>query len=49
MKKDEEKVEFDLSKLSLQELVEVYQNIKEFIAFLDGSRIEMEEVGEDDE
>ena len=30
---DENKVEFDLSTLSLQELVEVYKNITDFLDF----------------
>ena len=31
---DNEKVEFDLSTLNLQELVEVYKNITDFLDFL---------------
>ena len=40
---DNEKVEFDLSTLSLQELVEVYENITDFIDFLKESKITLEE------
>ena len=40
---DNEKVEFDLSTLSLQELVEVYENITGFIDFLKESKITLEE------
>ena len=31
---DDQKVEFDLSTLNLQELVEVYENITDFLDFL---------------
>ena len=40
---DEEKVEFDLSTLNLQELTEVYSNITEFLEFLEESKIVLEE------
>jgi len=39
MKLDEEKVQFDLSTLSLQELVEVYKNITDFLDFLQENKI----------
>ena len=48
MAKKEEKVDFDLSVLDLHELIDVYNSIDEFIAFLKDSRIEMDEK-EDDE
>ena len=35
MKKEEEKVGFDLSTLSLEELIQVYQDINDFIGFLE--------------
>ena len=38
--KEKRKVDFDLSALSLKELVEVYQDITNFIQFLDESVIE---------
>lgn len=38
--KEKRKVDFDLSALSLKELVEVYQDITNFIQFLDKSVIE---------
>lgn len=38
-----ETVEFDLHTLSLQELVEVYKNITEFLAFLQDNKIVIEE------
>lgn len=40
---DDEKVEFDLSTLNLQELVEVYKNITDFIDFLQENKIILEE------
>ena len=43
MKLDDEKVEFDLSALSLQELVDVYKDITEFLQFLDENKIVSEE------
>ena len=38
-----ETVEFDLHTLSLQELVEVYKNISEFLAFLQENKITLED------
>lgn len=43
MKKEENKVNFDLSVLSLEELIEVYENIEEFLKYLNENRIEIEE------
>ena len=40
---DDEKVEFDLSALNLKELVEVYEDITEFIDFLKDNKIILEE------
>ena len=48
-KKEENKVNFDLSTLTLEELVEVYENIKIFIDYLEESKIEIEEKGKKDE
>ena len=39
----EEKVEFDLSTLSLQELMEVYKNIVDFLDFLQENKITLGE------
>lgn len=47
--KKEEKVDFDLSTLSLQELIKVYGDINEFIDFLDENKIEIEERENEDE
>lgn len=49
MKKKEEKIGFDLSALSLQELIEVYNNIEEFLQYIDDNRIEVEEEEEKDD
>ena len=43
MNLDNETVEFDLSTLNLQELVEVYKDITEFIDFLKENKIILEE------
>lgn len=40
---EEKKVDFDLSSLSLQELIEVYEEITNFINFLNNTKIEIEE------
>lgn len=40
---DNERVEFDLSTLNLQELVEVYSNITDFLSFLEENKISLEE------
>ena len=40
---NEEKVEFDLSTLSLQELMEIYKNIVDFIEFLQENKITLGE------
>ncbi|MDD6272013.1 MAG: hypothetical protein PUA90_00640 [bacterium] len=45
----EEKVDFDLSNLELRELIQVYENISEFLNFLDENKIEIEEKEKEDE
>ena len=40
---NEEKVEFDLSALSLQELMDVYKNIVDFLEFLKENKITLGE------
>ena len=50
MKKVEKnKVNFDLSTLTLEELIEVYENIQVFLDYLEESKIEIEEKGKKDE
>ena len=43
MSLSDEKVEFDLSALSLQELMEVYKNIVDFLDFLQENKITLGE------
>jgi len=38
-----EKVDFDLSELSLKELIDVYYKMTSFIQFLNDNKIELEE------
>ena len=40
---NEEKVEFDLSTLTLQDLIEVYKNITDFLDFLQENKITLGE------
>ena len=47
--KENSKIDFDLSTLTLEELIEVYEKIDEFIEFLDESKIEIEVKGSNDE
>ena len=44
-----DKVDFDLSLLSLEDLIEVYNKIEEFIDHLNSTRIETEEKGDSHE
>ena len=46
--KDENKVDFDLSTLSLEELIKVYESVEEFIECLNDNKIEIEEKSEDE-
>lgn len=43
MKTEENKIDFDLSKLSLQELIKVYEEIANFLEFLAENKIVEEE------
>ena len=45
----ETKVNFDLSELTLEELIEVYDNINIFMDYLEESKIEIEEKENEDE
>ncbi len=49
MKKSENKVGFDLSDLSLEDLIKVYKDITSFLQYLDSNKIEIEEKGMDEE
>ena len=46
--KNEKTVEFDLSLLSLQELVSVYQKVEEFLEYLESKKIVEEEKGKEE-
>ncbi|MBQ7789856.1 MAG: hypothetical protein IJ399_01180 [Bacilli bacterium] len=49
MAKKEEKVNFDLSVLDLHELIDVYNNIDEFLSFLKENKIEVNDKEEDED
>ncbi len=49
MEKNDKKVDFDLSALSLQELIQVYEEMNEFMDFLNSNKIEEEKVEDEDE
>lgn len=49
MAKENSKVDFDLSALSLEELIEVYDKIEDFLVYLEEARVEIEEKGETNE
>ena len=36
------RINFDISKLSLEDLIKVYENIESFLKYLDDNRIEQE-------
>ena len=43
MKKEENKVDFDLSVLKLEELIKVYESIENFIKYLNDKKIVIED------
>ena len=47
MKNSENTVDFDLSFISLQELITVYQKVAEFLDFLESKKIVEEEKGKE--
>ena len=47
MKNNEKTVDFDLSLLSLQELITVYQKVAELLDFLESKKIVEEEKGKE--
>lgn len=49
MSKEENKVDFDLSALSLEDLVKVYDEITGFLKYLEETKIVEEEKVEEDE
>lgn len=46
--REDNKVDFDLSTLSLEELIKVYESVDEFIEYLNDSKLEIEEKSEDE-
>lgn len=48
MKREDNKFDFDLSALTLEELIKVYENVDEFIGFLSSKKIDVEEKGKDE-
>lgn len=49
MKNNEKTVDFDLSLLSLQELITVYQKVSEFLEYLEDKKIKAEEKDKDND
>ncbi len=49
MKNNEKTVDFDLSLLSLQELITVYQKVSEFLEYLEDKKIKEEEKDKDND
>ena len=49
MAKKEEKINFDFSVLDLHELIDVYNNIDEFLSFLKENKIEVSDKEEDED
>lgn len=49
MKKEEKKVNFDMSVLTLDELIKVYDEITNFLLFLEDKKIQPEQVEKDNE
>ena len=49
MVKENSKIDFDLSTLTLEELIEVYDKIEEFLVYLEEGKVEIEEKGAKDE
>ncbi len=43
MRKEEEKIDFDLSLLQLNELIEAYRDINDFLNFLEEEKQEIED------
>ncbi len=48
MKREENKFDFDLSVLTLEELITVYNDVDDFISFLDSKKVEVEKKDEDE-
>lgn len=48
MKREDNKFDFDLSVLTLQELITVYEDVDSFISFLDSKKVEVEKKDENE-
>ena len=48
MKREENKFDFDLSVLTLEELITVYNDVDDFISFLDSKKVEVEKKDENE-
>ena len=49
MVKENSKIDFDLSTLTLEELIDVYDKIEDFLVYLEEAKVEIEEKGAKDE
>ena len=48
MKREDNKFDFDLSVLTLEELITVYSDVDDFISFLEGKKVEIEKKDENE-
>lgn len=48
MKREDSKFDFDLSVLSLEELITVYNDVDDFISFLESKKVEVEKKDENE-
>ena len=48
MKREDNKFDFDLSELTLEELITVYNDVDDFISFLESKKVEVEKKDEDE-
>lgn len=48
MKREENKFDFDLSILTFEELITVYNDVDEFISFLEGKKVEIDKKEENE-
>ena len=48
MKREDNKFDFDLSVLTLEELITVYNDVDDFISFLESKKVEVEKKDEDE-
>ncbi len=48
MKREDNKLDFDLSALTLEELITVYSDVDDFISFLESKKVEVEKKEENE-